>query len=82
MSEQDPFEVSFSPPLEARLDQYFLGLGLGVNGYSLRRDRREILYWLNAKSDAELAMMGLARPEIPAFVFRDLFGNTGTRPYM
>lgn len=71
---EQPVDLDFAPSLAARLDLYFLSMGMGVNAYGLTRDRREILYWLNAKSDAELALMGLARPEIPAFVFRDLFG--------
>ena len=75
MSEQSRLGMSFAPPLEARLDHYFLSMGMGINAYGLRQDRREILLWLNSKSDAELALMGLARPEIPAFVFRDLFGS-------
>ena len=66
--------MSFAPALEARVDLYFLSLGLGVNAAELKRERQEILCWLNAKSDAELALMGLSRPDIPAFVFRDLFG--------
>ena len=74
MAEQTPIGMTFSPALDARLDHYFLSLGMGVNSFGLRRERRDILAWLNAKSDAELALMGLARPEIPAFVFRDLFG--------
>jgi hypothetical protein len=72
MREQTP--VTFTPALEARLDQYFLSMGMGLNAHLLRRERRDILCWLNAKSDAELALMGIARAEIPAFVFRDLFG--------
>jgi hypothetical protein len=75
MREQTPVHVAFSPGIEARLDSYFLTMGLGLNTHLLRRERREILLWLNAKSDAELAVMGLARPDIPAFVFRDLFGD-------
>lgn len=75
MREQTPVHVAFSPGIEARLDAYFLTMGLGLNTHLLRRERREILLWLNAKSDAELAVMGLARPDIPAFVFRDLFGD-------
>ncbi len=75
MAEQPRVTVAFSPPLEQRLDLYFLSMGMGINAYSLKRDRRDILLWLNAKSDAELAMMGLARRDIPAFVFRDLFGG-------
>lgn len=74
MREQTPVDIAFTPALEARLDAYFLSMGLGLNTHLLRRERREILFWLNAKSDAELAVMGLARRDIPAFVFRDLFG--------
>jgi hypothetical protein len=69
-----PVGVAFAPALEARLDSYFLGLGLGLNTHLLRQERRDILLWLNAMSDAELARMGLARADIPAYVFRDLFG--------
>jgi hypothetical protein len=75
MREHPPVQVAFSPGLEARLDAYFLSMGLGLNTHLLRQERREILLWLNAKSDAELALMGLARPDIPAFIFRDLFGS-------
>ncbi len=75
MPEQPRISVAFSPPLDARLDRYFLSKGMGMNFHALRRERRDILFWLNAKSDAELAVMGLARADIPAFVFRDLFGD-------
>lgn len=75
MQDQTPIGMAFTPALTARLDAYFLGLGQGVNAHALVRERRDLLCWLNAKSDAELALMGLARPEIPAFVFRDLFGR-------
>lgn len=67
--------IAFTPPLQDRVDRYFLELGMGVNTSRLAGDRRDILCWLNAKSDAELALMGLSRRDIPAFVFRDLFGS-------
>lgn len=75
MTEQPPISLAFAPPLEARVDSFFLSMGMGVNAHALTRERRDILHWLNAKSDAELALMGLARAEIPAYVFRDLFGD-------
>lgn len=75
MHDQDPINVTFSPPLKARLDLYFTELGLGLNAGALCRERQDILLWLNAKSEAELALMGLSRKDIPAFVFADLFGN-------
>lgn len=74
MREQTPVDITFTPALEARLDAYFLSMGLGLNTHLLRRERRAILVRLNARSDAELAKMGLTRRDIPAFVFRDLFG--------
>lgn len=55
-----------------RLDAYF-SAGLGSREDRERRDRLAKLRMLNARTDAELAMLGLTRPGIPAFVFRDLF---------
>ncbi|MGI1661223.1 hypothetical protein ACRDNQ_03195 [Palleronia sp. KMU-117] len=74
MSGSTEFTIAFSPPLSARLDRYFAEMGQGVNAHRLIRDRRDILLWLNARSDAELARMGLTRDGIPAHVFGDLFG--------
>jgi hypothetical protein len=74
MSRQADVTIAFSPPLTARLDRYFVELGQGVNTHHLIRERHDILLWLNARSDAELARMGLSRDGIPAHVFRDLFG--------
>ncbi|TMV63132.1 hypothetical protein FGG78_34575 [Thioclava sp. BHET1] len=56
-----------------RLDRYFAELGMGVNAYLERRERMDRIRRLSAKSDAELAEMGLTRDRIPAHVFRDLF---------
>lgn len=66
--------VAFVPPLAATLDRYFVELGQGVNTHHLIRERHDILLWLNTRSDADLARMGLTRDGIPAYVFRDLFG--------
>lgn len=41
--------------------------------YSDQKSRRSEINALEAKSDAELAQMGLTRERIPHFVFRDLF---------
>lgn len=71
---QPTFGVGTAPPLEARLDLNFPSMDMGVNTGRLKRERRDILYWLDAKTDAELAMMGQAWPEFPTFVFRDQFG--------
>ena len=62
-------------PARARdlLDQFFAGIGQGFNAYATARSRMHQIERLNAKSDAELARMGLTRDEIPRHVFRDLF---------
>jgi len=64
--------ITFMPPLQDRLDRFFLERGMGFNSYRLVSERRETLLWLNSKSDADLMLMGLSRRDIPAFVFRDL----------
>ena len=58
--------------LRGKIDQYFVNLGLGVNPAGLRRARLREIVVLEAKSDAELAGMGLTRDDILPFVFRDL----------
>ena len=75
MSEQLEISMSFSPGLRERIDSYFVSLGLGFNPAGLMAERRDILLYYNAKSDAELVSMGLTRAAIPAHVFGDLFGS-------
>lgn len=62
-----------SDRLRHALDVFFTGLGQGINAYVERRSRMEELQRLDAKTDEELAKMGLTRDEIPRYVFRDLF---------
>lgn len=76
MTEQPKIDIAFAPPMRDRIDQYFAEMGQGVNAYLLREERGDILNWLNSRSDAELAAMGLTRAEIPAHVFADLFGRS------
>lgn len=59
--------------LMARLDAFFTGLGQGMNAYIHRKSRSDEIDALNAKSDEELAAMGLQRDDIPRYVFRDIF---------
>ncbi len=61
------------PGWRQRLDCYFAGLGQGVNAAPLIRARLGEVAGLEALSDAELALLGLERSDIPARVFRDLF---------
>ena len=58
--------------LETRLDAFLASLGQGFNAYLERRSRMDEIRSLEAKSDAELADMGLTRDRIPHHVFRDL----------
>ena len=55
-----------------RLDAFFASVGQGFSSYVERRARIDQIERLNAKSDAELAQMGLTRDRIPQYVFRDL----------
>lgn len=59
--------------LRARVDAFFASIGQGINAYAEYRSRADQVQVLNAKSDAELAKMGLTRDDIPRYVFRDLF---------
>lgn len=45
----------------------------GFEAHSRKASRRDRIEALEAKSDAELARMGLTRDQIPFHVFRDLF---------
>ena len=60
-------------PLADRIDSFFAGLGQGFNAYLERRSRSEEIRRLEARTDAELAAMGISRDRIPHHVFRDLF---------
>lgn len=59
--------------LMARVDAFFATLGQGMNAYMHRKSRMDEIEALNAKTDTELAAMGLTRDDIPRHVFRDTF---------
>ena len=59
--------------LMARVDAFFATLGQGMNAYMHRKSRMDVIDALNAKTDAELAALGITRDGIPAYVFRDMF---------
>ncbi|MBR9842701.1 MAG: DUF1127 domain-containing protein [Rhodobacteraceae bacterium] len=63
-----------SRPLMERLDLYLVGQGMGFNTGLEKRRRLHEAYALDALSDCQLALMGMSRADIPAFVFADLFG--------
>lgn len=62
-----------SAGIRAGLANFFQSLGRGFTAYMERRSRADQIAVLNAKSDAELAKLGITRDGIPAYVFRDLF---------
>jgi len=57
----------------AGLSNFFQSVGRGFTVYMERRSRTDQIAALNAKSDEELAKLGITRDAIPAYVFRDLF---------
>lgn len=59
--------------LMARVDAFFATLGQGMNAYMHRKSRMDEIEALHAKTDAELAAMGITRDRIPHYVFRDTF---------
>lgn len=56
-----------------RIASFFAGFGKGFEAYTYYLSRAEQVEQLMAKSDDELAKMGIVRDEIPHYVFRDLF---------
>lgn len=63
----------FAPETRGRIDAFFSRFGQGMNAYLEARSRSVQIEALEAKSDAELARMGLTRDRIVAHVFRDTY---------
>lgn len=55
------------------MNEYLKGIGRGLTAYAERHSRMDEVNRLNAKSDVELAAMGLQRRDIPRYVYRDIF---------
>ena len=70
MSEQSITKIQFVPSIDPLIDQYLTDVGMGFNPNEMRRYCRREALRLNAKSDAELWLMGLTRDQIPAHVLR------------
>ena len=66
-------EISSRAEITSWLDRFFAGMGQGFNAYTERVGRYDKIRALQAKSDADLAKMGLTRERIPYHVFSDLF---------
>lgn len=54
------------------LDKFFASLARGFNTYAETKSRSGIIQALQAKTDAELAELGIKREGIPMYVFRDV----------
>ena len=65
-------QVSAAPRIRA--NGFFAWLGEGLNSYKDARARQDEIAALQAKSDEELARMGIARDRIVQHVFRDMMG--------
>lgn len=76
---EDPTEIIYMQPIGAALDRTLCDLGFGVNPGALRRAILPEVLRLNAKSDAELLLIGIRRCEIPAFVLRHRFPHMDPR---
>jgi len=75
MTRPSHIDIAFAPPVDAQIDAFLIEMGFGFNpGEMRRRMRREVLR-LNARSDAQLALFGLTRREIPAHVFQIVQGG-------
>jgi len=70
MSEQERIELEFTPAIDPLIDNYLVSVGFGYNPSAMRRYCRREALRLNAKSDAELSLLGLTRAEIPGHVLR------------
>jgi hypothetical protein len=55
------------------IDAYFARIGLGMNPSGLSKHRVVEIAQLGAKSDSDLARMGLTRDQIVPHVLKDLF---------
>lgn len=54
------------------LDKFFAGIVRGFNTYAETKSRSGVTQALQAKTDAELAELGIKREGIPMYVFRDV----------
>lgn len=59
--------------IREKVDAFFATIGHGMNAYMERRSRMSQILALEAKTDAELAAMGIRRDRIVHHVFRDLY---------
>lgn len=63
----------FAPETRSRIDAFFNRFGQGTNAYLEGKARAAQIQALEAKSDGDLALIGLTRDRIVAHVFRDTY---------
>ena len=79
MADAPNIDLVFVPPIDAAIDSFLVGVGFGFNPGQMRRSCRREALRLNAKSDAELSLIGITRGEIPAYVLRHRLPNHAPR---
>lgn len=73
MSSKPAVDIRFTPSVDPMIDTCLAEMGLGFNPGDIRRRLRREVLRLNARSDAQLALFGIERSEIPAYVLRRRF---------
>lgn len=66
-------DIAYTQPVDPWIDAFLTEIGLGFNPGDIRRRLRGDVMRLNAHSDAQLALFGIRRSEIPAYVLRRKF---------
>lgn len=66
-------DAAATAPIRDRWQRFTAALRRGFDAQTRHRSRRDKIEALEAKTDAELARMGIRRDEIAYHVFRDLF---------
>ncbi len=68
--DQSNLELHFTPQIDHLIDLFLASVGFGFNPAEMKRACRREAYRLNAKTDAELWLIGITRDQIPAYVMR------------
>ena len=73
MSDTTRMDIQYAAPVDPMIDTFLADMGLGFNPGDIRRRLRRDVMRLNARTDAQLALFGIRRSEIPAYVLRQRF---------
>lgn len=66
-------QFAFSSSPRSGIERLYASILRGIDSYAEARSRRDRIEALQAKSDEELARLGIRRDQIAYHVFRDLF---------